>query len=1039
MATYYLSNAGSDAANGTSTSTPWVTIDRLNTALATGSIGGGDSILFRRGDTFYGSPDHSGHFSYPNTQWLTYGAYGTGAKPKISCYKVATEAGWESLGGDIWRINIAAGSGAYTGATAVAETNVGHLRVNGVIYGQKRETQGALTGAWDFFSGGYFSGTASNYLYVRSVGNPSSNGRVVEINPGRGIFNVQRHRTIIEDLEIVGGEAGIEGNSYWAPHDVIVRRCDIHALGGGYLLGYGSPTRGGNGVQAWIGNKDWLIERNRIWDIYDVAVTYQGGQGVQVASNRSFERLHARRNTIWNCGQSLEVWSQGTDGEGLIDCTFTDNFCFDAGGGWGHAVRPDPAGRGCHVLLYEQQLPLDLTIERNVFFGAATNYLFALNGIPAGLTLRDNAVYLAPGTRIQDSTISANKRSETITQAAAWTAATGQESGTVWFSDRSVAEAHLAGLARSGKLIATASGMRAIPAAAVTWPSVADPLGAGLPQKFYTDFSQGFLPDVFEPLGGGKPYNTGGNAYLQPDGSANPYNFEMQWMRPSNVRIRTSQYSGAEGNVLALITRRDGYTTTLAANRTDATFDYLVAHPNPQAGRDGAGNPKFPYTGGMVTTQQDKLTPGGKALAVSGSKDWIASARMRWTQANGYWPAFWMYPDDSSHTWLSEYDIMEDFSPRVFGVGKVVANMFKNGTQLPYNDHKVRSLDLTQFHTWVVRHELAGSAVTPGAKRLRVYVDGTVFFDSDFYRNLGQLDDTWFYSGTMHFLFQGAQIGGSGSNGSLIEGQDGWRDLDRAGQEALPLTLEVSQFGVWETGATPVTVEPTEGHPVLGDVDVEPTPWTLPTIPTSTAIDSFAGSDGAAWSSTTWDIVADSGQSAGRVVTQQGGKGRLTTGASAYSSKASARTKQSFTGGTVRYDVTITNRSTDYTITLGAMAQAQALENYLYWPWNGYLVSLLPATGQTLLRKTVGQAATTLATLAGTSGTSYALNDVVHVEITRTASNVEARIWKNADARPSAATLTAADTTYTAGMVQVGIQAGAAAGTFDVDNISWTA
>lgn len=561
-----------------------------------------------------------------------------------------------------------------------------------------------------------------------------------------------------------------------------------------------------------------------------------------------------------------------------------------------------------------------------------------------------------------------------------------------------------------------------------------DPLGLNLPEKFLTDFSGGYLPDVFEPLGGGQPYTVGANAYLQADGSGNPYNAEMQWMRPTNVKIRASQYSSAEGNVLALITRRDGYTTTLAANRTDSNFDYLVAHPNPRAGRDASGNPIFPYTGGMVTTQQDKVTPGGKPLAVSGAKNWVASARMRWTQANGYWPGFWMYPDDSSHTWLAEYDIAEDFGPRVFGAGKIVANMFKNGTQLPYNDHKVRSVDYSQFHNWTVRHDLAASDVTPGAKRLRVYVDGAVFFDSDFYRNLGQLDDTWFYSGTMHFLFQGAQTGGTGSNGNLTEGQEGWRDLDNAALAALPLVMEVSTFGVWEQGATPILLEPTTGHPVLGDPDVEPAVPPLPPPPTDVTIETFAGADGAAWPSATWDVIGKPGYS----ITQQGGKGRLTTGTSAYDSKAQARTKASFTGGTVRFDVTITNRSTDYQFAVSALAQPRDLPDYLFLPWDGYAVNLVPATGQTLLQKLVGQTPTTLATRAGTSGTSYALNDVVHIEITRTPTDVEARMWKNAETRPTTPTLTGADTAYTSGMVGIGIQAGGAAGTVDVDGIVWT-
>ena len=48
------------------------------------------------------------------------------------------------------------------------------------------------------------------------------------------------------------------------------------------------------------------------------------------------------------------------------------------------------------------------------------------------------------------------------------------------------------------------------------------------------------------------------------------------------------------------------------------------------------------------------------------------------------------------------------------------------------------------------------------------------------------------------------------------------------------------------------------------------------------------------------------------------------------------------------------------------------------------------------------------------------------------------RVRRTLMPRPSTPTLTAADTTYTAGMVGVGIQAGGSAGSFDVDNIVWT-
>lgn len=348
----------------------------------------------------------------------------------------------------------------------------------------------------------------------------------------------------------------------------------------------------------------------------------------------------------------------------------------------------------------------------------------------------------------------------------------------------------------------------------------ADPTGRGLPTKFYTDFRDGYLPDVFEPRGGGKPVGSGGNAYLQQDGSCNPYNRELQWMRPDNVRIAPSIYSAAEGNVLALTTRGDGYTTTYAANRTDPVFDYLVTHQNPAAGRDAEGNPQFPYTGGHVATQSDRLTQG-RPLVVDCAKEWSATARMRWVNLPGYWPAFWMMPDPTSVGWVTERDIMEDFGTAAPNGGLqdaniVFANLFNNGSQLPYNNHKRRSLDLSQYHTWVVHNEPTGSQYPgqTGRARFRVFVDGQTFFDTDFYRQFSDINvDAFLHPISMHFIFQGAQIGGTGSNGGRLESDPYWRDLGPQATAALPITMEVSFFGVWEAGAAQVPSVPVSGHP----------------------------------------------------------------------------------------------------------------------------------------------------------------------------------------------------------------------------------
>ncbi len=76
--TYYIDPAGDDSNNGTSLSTPWKSISKVNST----TFKGGDQILFKRGGTWTGtlSPQGSGTIAAQ----ITLGSYGIGAKPLIS-------------------------------------------------------------------------------------------------------------------------------------------------------------------------------------------------------------------------------------------------------------------------------------------------------------------------------------------------------------------------------------------------------------------------------------------------------------------------------------------------------------------------------------------------------------------------------------------------------------------------------------------------------------------------------------------------------------------------------------------------------------------------------------------------------------------------------------------------------------------------------------------------------------------------------------------------------------------------------------------
>ena len=87
--TYYVAAAGSDSNSGTSTGSPWQTITKVNGS----TFSPGDSILFNRGDVWYGmalTVPSSGTSSAP----ITFGAYGTGANPIIKGSTNLTTSGY---------------------------------------------------------------------------------------------------------------------------------------------------------------------------------------------------------------------------------------------------------------------------------------------------------------------------------------------------------------------------------------------------------------------------------------------------------------------------------------------------------------------------------------------------------------------------------------------------------------------------------------------------------------------------------------------------------------------------------------------------------------------------------------------------------------------------------------------------------------------------------------------------------------------------------------------------------------------------------
>src|SRR5690554_3302145 len=98
-ARYYFSVSGDDSrtsAQAQNPSTPWKSISKLNAIFA--SLKPGDEVLFKRGETFYGSI----HINASGSQGrpITIGAYGSGDKPIIT--SLVSLNNWTSVGNGIY-------------------------------------------------------------------------------------------------------------------------------------------------------------------------------------------------------------------------------------------------------------------------------------------------------------------------------------------------------------------------------------------------------------------------------------------------------------------------------------------------------------------------------------------------------------------------------------------------------------------------------------------------------------------------------------------------------------------------------------------------------------------------------------------------------------------------------------------------------------------------------------------------------------------------------------------------------------------------
>ncbi len=239
--------------------------------------------------------------------------------------------------------------------------------------------------------GDYFYDPKEEQVLLRWDGNPANDCFSIELAKRDTIINQNGcHDIVYENLAVAYGAAhGFGGGN---TQRIVIRKGDIYYIGGGHQFTQpnGVPVRFGNGIEFWGSAADCLVEENRLWEIYDAALTNQGkGNGTV---DRSIERnIIYRKNIIWNAEYSFEYWNGDKD-QITENILFEDNICWDAGFCWSHGQRPNP--NGAHLMFYNNPAQTKNFVVRNNVFSESTEVCIRMeNDWLSALTLEGNRYY----------------------------------------------------------------------------------------------------------------------------------------------------------------------------------------------------------------------------------------------------------------------------------------------------------------------------------------------------------------------------------------------------------------------------------------------------------------------------------------------------------------------------------------------------------------------------------------------------------------------------------------------------------------------
>ena len=328
----------------------------------------GDRVLFARGGVWRGQlVPKSGERGRP----IVYGAFGTGPKPVIEpSYAKDTEADWTDAGYGLWR------------AESGAREDIGNIIFDHGVAGCafKRDRREHVKNDLDFWCD-----PDTRAVFLWSERNPATRFSSLELcEKIHAVRSSGGHDIELDGLWI--RYSGAHGVGVTKVARFNVRNCDISWIGGGIQYGddHGNGVRFGNGIEFWADAEDCTVERNRLWEIWDAALSNQSHRDGHVQRN-----IRWLKNEVWNSEYSFEYWQSSETS--VTDCIIVkDNLFRDAGSGWGHRQRWNP--NAAHLMLYDNcaKMTGGFIVEGNVFSRSKDTLMRLFNDWRGSMTFRDN-------------------------------------------------------------------------------------------------------------------------------------------------------------------------------------------------------------------------------------------------------------------------------------------------------------------------------------------------------------------------------------------------------------------------------------------------------------------------------------------------------------------------------------------------------------------------------------------------------------------------------------------------------------------------